>query len=197
MSVSMLDFFETYIRNHSTFSNEDIAAIKSLAISKRLKKKQFLLRPGDVCRFHTFICSGCLRSYRIGSDGSEHILSFSHDNQWISDQVSLATNEPSTDYIDALEDSDIIQVSADSFKNLLRDIPNFDVLRTKIITEDSFRSRDHIYMMIGYQAEERYRHFVRLYPHLYHRIPLFMIASYLGVTRETLTRIRGNTIENK
>lgn len=195
MSVSMLDFFETYLRNHSTFSNEEIVAIKSCAISKRLKKKEFLLRPGDVCRFHTFVCSGCLRSYRIGSDGSEHILSFSHDNQWISDQVSLARGEPSLDYIDALEDSDIIQVSAVNFKNLLRDIPNFDVLRTIIVTEDSCRSRDRIYMMIGHQAEERYRNFVRLYPHLYHRIPLFMIASYLGVTRETLTRIRCNTVD--
>ncbi|WPU96938.1 Crp/Fnr family transcriptional regulator [Mucilaginibacter sabulilitoris] len=190
----MLEFFENYIRAHSSCSNEEIAMIKSLAISKRLKKKQFLLRPGDVCRFHTFVCNGCLRSYRIGFDGSEHILSFSSNNHWISDQVSLATGEPSTDYIDALEDSDIIQVSVDNFKNLLRDIPNFDALRNKIITDDSGRTQDRIYMMISQQAEERYRHFVRLYPHLYHRIPLFMIASYLGVTRETLTRIRGNAV---
>lgn len=195
MSVSMLDFFETYLRNHNTFSNEEIVSIKSCAIPKRLKKKQFLLHPGDVCRFHTFVCGGCLRSYRIGSDGSEHILSFSHDNQWISDEVSLARGEPSMDYIDALEDTNIIQLSSDNFKNLLRDIPNFDVLRTKILTEDSCRSRDRIYMMIGHQAEERYKHFVRLYPHLYHRIPLFMIASYLGVTRETLTRIRCNSVD--
>jgi CRP-like cAMP-binding protein len=194
MSVSMLEFFEDYIRAHSSCSIEEIAMIKSLAISKRLKKKQLLLRPGGVCRFHTFVCNGCLRSYRIGFDGAEHILSFSSNNQWISDQVSLATGEPSTDYIDALEDSDIIQVSADNFKNLLSDIPNFDALRNKIITDDSGRTRDRIYMMISQQAEERYRHFVRLYPHLYHRIPLFMIASYLGVTRETLTRIRGNAV---
>jgi CRP-like cAMP-binding protein len=192
MPLSMLDFFETYIKTHSSFSNEEIAAIKSFAISKRLKKKQYLLRPGDVCRFHTFVCSGCLRAYRIGSDGVEHILNFSPDNHWISDQISLTTGGPSADYIDALEDSDVIQVSADNFKSLQRDIPNFDLLHTKIITEDNCRSRDRIYMMISHQAEERYRQFVRLYPQLYHRIPLFMIASYLGVTRETLTRIRGN-----
>src|ERR1700761_2475700 len=173
MSVSMLDFFETYIRGHSTFSNEEIAVIKSMAISKRLKKKQYLLHPGDVCRFHTFVCSGCLRSYRIGTDGSEHIFSFSPANNWISEQVSLATGAPSEDYIDALEDSDIIQVSADNFKILMRDIPNFEALHTKIVTDDCGRSRERIYMMISHQAEERYRQFVRLYPHLYHRIPLF------------------------
>jgi CRP-like cAMP-binding protein len=192
MPVSMLDFFETYIKAHSTFSNEEIATIKSVAISKRLKKKQYLLRPGDICRFHTFVCSGCLRSYRLGSDGAEHILSFSPDNHWVSDQVSLSKGTPSDDYIDALEDSDIIQVSADNFRSLIREIPNFDMLHTKIVTEDCGRNRDRIYMMISHQAEERYRQFVRLYPQLYHRIPLFMIASYLGVTRETLTRIRGS-----
>ena len=192
MPVSMLDFFETYIKAHSTFSSEEIAAIKSVAISKRLKKKQYLLRPGDVCRFHTFVCRGCLRSYRLGSDGAEHILSFSPDNHWVSDQVSLSTGSPSDDYIDALEDSDIIQVSADNFRSLMREIPNFDMLHAKIVTEDCGRNRDRIYMMISHQAEERYRQFVRLYPQLYHRIPLFMIASYLGVTRETLTRIRGS-----
>jgi CRP-like cAMP-binding protein len=192
MPVSMLDFFETYIKAHSTFSNEEIATIKSVAISKRLKKKQYLLRPGDICRFHTFVCSGCLRSYRLGSDGAEHILSFSPDNHWVSDQVSLSKGTPSDDYIDALEDSDIIQVSADNFRSLIREIPNFDMLHTKIVTEDCGRNRDRIYMMISHQAEERYRQFVRSYPQLYHRIPLFMIASYLGVTRETLTRIRGS-----
>ncbi|HEY4324667.1 MAG TPA: Crp/Fnr family transcriptional regulator [Mucilaginibacter sp.] len=195
MSVNVLDFFENYIKTHCTFSNEEIAAIKSLAIPKRLKKKQYLLRPGDVCRFHTFVCSGCLRSYRIGSEGTEHILSFSPNNHWISDQVSLATGAPSTDYIDALEDSDVIQVSAENFKYLLKGIPNFEALHSKIITDDNGRSRDRIYTMISHQAEERYRYFVRLYPQLYHRIPLFMIASYLGVTRETLTRIRGSAIE--
>src|ERR1700744_2883022 len=193
MSVRMLDFFETYIKGHSMFSHEEISTIKSVAISKRLKKKQYLLRPGDVCRFHTFVCSGCLRSYRIGSDGAEHILSFSPNNHWVSDQVSLTTCSPSEDYIDALEESDIIQVSADNFRALLREIPNFDLLHSKIMTDDCGRNRDRIYMMISHQAEERYRQFVRLYPQLYHRIPLFMIASYLGVTRETLTRIRGGS----
>jgi CRP-like cAMP-binding protein len=191
----MLDFFEAYIKAHSTFSNEEIAAIKSGAIPKRLKKKQYLLRPGDVCRFHTFVCSGCLRSYRIGSDGTEHILSFSPPGHWVNDQVSLCTDSPSKDYMDALEDSDIIQISADNFRNLLREIPNFDRLHTQIVTEDCCRNRDRIYMMISHQAEERYRQFVRQYPELCHRIPLFMIASYLGVTRETLTRIRGSAAD--
>jgi CRP-like cAMP-binding protein len=192
MPASILDFFESYIGNHCLFSDKDIAAIKSLAIPKRLKKKEYLLRQGDVCRFHTFVCNGCLRSYQIDDDGNEHILSLAPANYWASDRVSLITETPSDEFIDALEDSAIIQLSADSFTTLLKEIPNFDTLNTKIITDDCRRNRDRIYMMLSHQAEERYRQFIRHFPQLHQRLPIYMIASYLGVSRETLTRIRSN-----
>lgn len=192
MSERIFDHFENYIRTHSLFSDKEIAIIKSLAIPKRLKKKQYLLREGSVCRFHTLVCSGCLRSYRIDSNGHEHIFSLSPANHWVSDRVSLVTGTPSNEFIDALEDSTIIQLSEDSFKTLLKEIPNFDALNTKIIIDECSTSRDRIYMMLSHQAEERYRQFIRSFPQLHHRLPMFMIASYLGITRETLARIRSN-----
>ena len=190
MSACIFDIFESYVRTHNLFSDEDIATIMSMAIPKRLKKKQFLLRQGDLCRFHTFVCSGCLRSYRIDDKGNEHIFNLSPANHWVSDRVSLATETPSNEFIDALEDSTIIQFSAQSFKTLLKDIPNFDALNTKIITDDCSTSRDRVYMMLSHQAEERYRQFIRLFPRLHQRLSVFSIASYIGVSRETLTRIR-------
>lgn len=195
MPASILDSFESYIRTHNLFSDEEIAIIKSLAIPKQLKKKQYLLRQGNVCRFHTFVCWGCLRSYRIDDNGSEHIFSLSPANHWVSDRVSLVTGTPSNEFIDALEDSAIIQLSEDSFKTLLKEIPNFDALNTKIITDDCNTSRDRIYMMLSHQAEERYRQFIRHFPELHQRLPVYMIASYLGITRETLARIRSNMID--
>jgi CRP-like cAMP-binding protein len=195
MSASIVDLFESYIRAHSLFSDEEIATIKSLAIPKQLKKKQYLLRQGCVCRFHTFVCSGCLRSYRIDDKGNEHIFNLSPANHWVCDRVSLVTDTPSNEFIDALEDSTIIQLSADSFKTLLKDIPNFNALYTKIITDDCGTSRDRIYMMLSHQAEERYRQFIRRFPQLHERLPIYMIASYIGVSRETLTRIRSNMID--
>lgn len=193
--MNIFDYFESYIRAHNLFSDKEIATIKSLAIPKRLKKKQYVLRQRDVCRFHTFVCSGCLRSYRIDEKGREHIFSFSPANHWVSDSVSLLTETPSDEFIEALEDSVVIQFSAVSFKTLLRNIPNFEALNTKIITDDCSRSRDRIYMMTNHQAEERYRQFIRHFPQLHQRLPIFMIASYIGVTRETLTRIRSNMID--
>jgi CRP-like cAMP-binding protein len=195
MSSGIFSFFEHYIRALSLFSDEEIATIKSLAIPKRLKKKQFLLRQGNVCRFHTFVCNGCLRSYRIDEKGNEHIFSLSPANHWVSDRVSLVNETPSHEFIDALEDSAIIQISAHNFKMLLKDIPNFDALNTKIITDDCHTSRDRIYMMLSHQAEERYRQFIRRFPQLHQRVPIHMIASYIGVSRETLTRIRSNMID--
>lgn len=195
MCASIFDLFENYIRTLGLFSDEEIAAIRSLAIPKLLKKKQFLLRQGSVCRFHTFVCSGCLRSYRIDDKGNEHIYSLSPANHWVSDRVSLVTDTPSNEFIDALEDSAILQFSADSFKTLLKDIPGFDVLNTRIITEDCDTSRDRIYMMLSDQAEERYRQFIRRFPQLHKRLPIYMIASYVGVSRETLTRIRSSMID--
>jgi CRP-like cAMP-binding protein len=195
MLESIFNFFESYIRTHNLFSDDEIATIKSLAIPKRLKKKQYLLRQGSVCRFHTFVCSGCLRSYRIDDNGNEHIFNLSPANHWVSDRVSLVTETPSEEFIDALEDSEVIQLSVNSFKTLLKDIPNFDTLNTKIIIDECSTSRDRIYMMLSHQAEERYRQFIQCFPQLHNRIPMFMIASYLGVTRETLTRIRSNMID--
>jgi len=195
MSASIFDFFENYIRAQGLFSDEEIATIKSLAIPKQLKKKQYLLRQGSVCRFHTFVCSGCLRSYRIDDKGNEHIFSLSPANHWVSDLVSLVTKTPSNEFIDALEDSAVIQLSSDSFKTLLKNIPNFDALNTKIITDDCGTSRDRIYMMLSHQAEERYRQFIRRFPQLHKRLPIYMIASYVGVSRETLARIRSNMID--
>jgi CRP-like cAMP-binding protein len=192
MSECILDFFETYIRNCNLFADSEIATIISMAVPKRLKKKQYLLRQGRICRSYTFVCSGCLRSYRIDDGGNEHILNLSPANHWVSDRASLVTETPSNEFIDALEDSAVIQLSVNDFKNLLTEIPKFNMLNTKIITDECSVNRDRIYMMLGHQAEERYRQFIQWFPQLHDRIPVFMIASYLGVTRETLTRIRSN-----
>ena len=192
MLESIIKSFESYIRNQNLFSDEEITTIRSVAKPVLLKKKQYVLHRGSVCRFHTFVCSGCLRSYRIDDNGIEHIFNLSPADHWVSDRISLATETPSIEFIDALEDTSIIQISANNFNRLVNDIPNFNTLNTKIIIDECNTNRDRIYMMLRHQAEGRYRQFVQCFPQLHHRIPLFMIASYLGVTRETLTRIRGS-----
>ena len=196
MPEYIFEYFERYIRAYGVFSETEIATIKSLAIPRQVKKRQHLLRQGSICRYHTFVCSGCLRSYRIDDEGYEHIIGLSPANHWVSDPVSLLSNTPANDYIDALEDSTIIQLSASSFKTLLENIPRFNEVNNRIITDDCDICRDRIFMMLSLQAEERYREFIRSFPQLHERIPIYMIASYLGVSRETLTRIRSNMADH-
>ncbi|MBD1423971.1 Crp/Fnr family transcriptional regulator [Sphingobacterium arenae] len=195
MPEDIFNFFENYIRTYDLFSDREIATIKSLAIPKQLKKRQFLLRQGSVCRYHTLVCSGCFRSYRIDDEGCEHIIGLSTAGHWVNDPVSLLSGSPSNEFIDALEDSTVIQLSTNSFKTLLENIPNFKELNNRIITHDCDVCRDRIFMMLSLQAEDRYREFIRIFPKLHERIPIYMIASYLGVSRETLTRIRSNMLD--
>jgi len=190
MHESIFNFFEDHMKACDLFSDEEIALVKSLAIPKRLKKRQYLLRQGSVCRYHTFVCSGCLRSYRIDDYGNEHILGLSPAGHWVSDPVSLLSGVPSNEFIDALEDSTFIQLSTHSFNTLLQNIPNFTRLNNKIIMHDCDMSRDRLFTMLSLRAEDRYREFMRRFPELHDRIPIYMIASYLGVSRERLTRIR-------
>lgn len=190
MPEDIFNFFESYIKTYDLFSDGEIATIKSLAIPKQLKKKQFLLRQGSVCRYHTLVCSGCIRSYRIDDEGGEHVIGLSPAGHWVSDPVSLLSGAPSNEFIDALEDSAVIQFSTNSFKRLLDNISNFKELNNRIMTNECNVSRGRIFMMLSLQAEDRYREFIRIFPKLHERIPIYMIASYLGVSRETLTRIR-------
>jgi len=194
MPEEIFTSFENYIRAYDLFSDAEIATIKSLAVPKWLKKRQYLLCQGSVCRHHTFVCAGCLRSYRIDDEGGEHIIGLSAANQWVNDPVSLLSGSPSLDFIDALEDTALIQFSTHSFKTLLETIPRFSELNNKIIKDFCDICTDRIFMMLSLQAEERYREFIKVYPGLHERIPIYMIASYLGVSRETLTRIRSNML---
>jgi len=192
MLKNAADFLRNYLKNLRLFSDNEITSIISLAEPKKIKKNQYILYQGNVCEFYTFVCTGCFRSFRIDENGREHIFSFIQANHWVSDQVSLITGIPSVELIDAIEDSIIIQLSRDVFKTLLEDIPNLSVLNTNILMEEYCRSRERIFMMTNHQAKEKYENFIYHFPKLHHRIPIYMIASYIGVARETLTRIRGN-----
>lgn len=196
MSDSILRFFEDHIKTYDLFSDEEIATITSLAIPRVLTRKEFLLRQGSVCRSHTFVCSGCIRSYRIDDYGCEHILGLSPAGNWISDRTSLVTGNPSHEFIDALEDSTAVEFSVHSFKTLLTEIPNFNEFNNKIIADDCNRSRDRLYMLLSLPAEKRYREFIRTFPSLHESMPIYMIASYLGIARETLARIRKSMTSN-
>jgi len=186
----MFEDLRRYLNHKGSFTDAELLEIEHLAIHKVLKKRQFLLRAGDVCRYHTFICKGCVKLYKLDQDGKEHIVKFGVEDWWVSDRESLLSGKPGECYIETLEVTEVLQWTNENFEELFRTVPPFDLLFKKLVSNALAAQSHRVYTSISATAEEKYVDFVKNYPTLPSRIPLHMIAAFLGVTRETLTRIR-------
>ena|ERR1700749_5267514 len=190
--MSGIEVFREYITEKAQLAPEEFELIKSLSICRRFKKKQFLLQEGDICQYACFVTKGCLRSYRIGDDGAEHSLRFSVENWWASDRESYIEQTPAKINIEALEDSEVLLWRKENFECLTNEIPALAKFVDRLLAKSLQVSQNRIYMHISQSTEERYDNFNKTYPDLFARVPLHLIASYLGVTRETLSRIRNH-----
>jgi CRP/FNR family transcriptional regulator, anaerobic regulatory protein len=183
--------FETYIKNQDiTLSHEEIRLVSAAAVEKTIHRKQTLLQAGEVCRYKIFIKKGFLRMYRTGPDGSEHIMKFSPELTWTTDGESYANRTPSAYSIDALEDSEVMLWTKDRFDALLDQIPALRTFSDRLIINNLYFTHNRIYKTISSTPEEKYDDFIKTYPGILSRVPLRMVASYLGVSLKTLTRIR-------
>lgn len=186
----MFEIFADYLKEKGGLTEEELQQVREITIEKKLRKRQYLLQEGDVSHYNGFIAKGCLRLYRVGKDGSEHILRFGIENWWISDYESFNSGAPSRNNIDALEDSELLLIRKDDFERLFKAIPSLRQLRERLDNRSYDASQNRILSNISDTAEERYENFIRSYPEFHRRIPLHMIASFLGVSRETLSRAR-------
>lgn len=186
----MFDVFQKYLTSKIELSEPELARISSVSVIKKLRRKQYLLQEGDVWRHYAFVCKGCLRIYRLDEQGKEHILKFCIENWWAGDRESLLTGKPSRTFIDALEESVVILITKENFENLCREIPAFNSMVQELLNNTYIASQERIHANITYSSEEKYLDFIKKYPDITSRVPLHMIASYLGISAETLSRIR-------
>lgn len=186
----MVEIFVKYLTDRASFTDADLAKIEAVTVSKKLKRRQYLLHEGQVCQYTAFVASGLMRLYRVGNDATEHILRFAAENWWISDLESFNQELPAKGNIDALEDSQLLLWSKENWEMLRREIPAFDTLQTRLTSRAVEAQADRLHAAISYTAEEKYHAFLRSFPDFHNRVPLHMVASYLGVSRETLSRIR-------
>ncbi|WP_461451370.1 Crp/Fnr family transcriptional regulator [Mucilaginibacter sp.] len=182
--------FEKYIRAQAKITDEDVKLMRDTAIVKTLRRKEFLLREGEVCRYKTFVSKGFMRTFRISNDGTEHILQFSPENSWTTDPESLEHQTPSSNNIIASEPSELVMWTKNDFNYLFEKIPNLKDYSQKLITRNLYLTRQRMFTAISATAEEKYDEFIQMYPGIISRVPLHMVASFLGVSRETLSRIR-------
>lgn len=186
----MFNVFKAYVLRHAAVSEDEFALLESVARPKKLRKRQYLLQEGDVCRYHCFITKGLMRTYSVDDKGNEHIIRFAMENWWISDRESLLTGKPSRFNIDAIEDSEVLLFDKPSMDMLMDKLPAFSKMINDILSKSFITSQNRIHEAISSTAEEKYHNFVQRYPEFALRAPQAMIASYLGIKPETLSRLR-------
>lgn len=186
----MFEKLRIFFERSMPISDEQFAFIKTQFIPKTLKKSDILIREGEVARYGCFVAKGCLRTYTIDHKGKEHIIQFSIENWWVGDNASFLTGCPAAYYVDAVEASEVLLCDYGSFQKVLAHVPGLAANYELGLQKHMVAKNKRITSALSATAEERYQEFLKTYPSIAQRVPQHMIASYLGISPETLSRIR-------
>jgi CRP-like cAMP-binding protein len=178
------------LQKHIDLSLQEQETLFGFLVKKAIKKKQFLLHEAQIAKDVAFVVSGCLRSYSIDQNGFEHILQFAPEGWWITDMYSFISQQPTHLNIDALMDTEIYLLSRKNQLQLFDKIPKLERY-FRIVTENSLvSSRQRLIDNLSLTASQRYGKFCDTYPTLIHDLPQKLIAAYIGVTPEFLSKLR-------
>jgi CRP-like cAMP-binding protein len=173
-------------------SESEFEQIAARFMPKSIRKGQYLLQEGDVCNHDYFVVKGALRQYYM-HDNKERVNQFAFKDWWISDWHSMLNRLPSLFFIDALEDSEVLQIDNGSLDALFEEVPKFDKFY-RIIFQRAFSAQQKRIACMQKSAIERYEDFVSMYGHFEQHVSQTQIASYLGITRESLSRIKNQSL---
>lgn len=184
------------VARYITLTDEEKAYYTSLLKVKKVKKKQYIVQPDFVCNHRTYIAKGAMRSYLIDGNGQDHTVAIGIDDWWIADFASYIYREPATLFVEALEESILIQISYEDEQELLKNLPKFAMFYLNLVQFGFANLQRRILSDISLNATQRYENFLLKYPAMAARIPQYALASYLGVSHELLSKIRNKRSKN-
>lgn len=191
----MTEPLQKHIREYVDISDEKLEKYCSAFTLRKIKKKEFLLTEGSVCEFEGFIVKGCFKVFHTDRNAYEQILYFGIENWWISDIDSFVNRIPSKLTIQALEDSEILLISKENKEKLYQEMPEVEKLMRLKFQRSIIALQRRILDNLSKSSEERYIEFLQDYQQTAHRLTNIQIAAYLGVTPESLSRVRRKIVK--
>lgn len=170
-------------------TDEEFELVLSHFESTKKRKHQYLVQEGEIVNKEYWILNGCVKSYFLDKDGKEHILQFGMENWWITDYESFVKQIPSKIYIDCLEDCELLYISFENRDKLTAQMHKMERFWAKKSKFGRIALQNRILSLLKNSAKERYELLLEQYPRLFQRVPKKLLASYLGVSRETLSRL--------
>lgn len=192
MHESLIKYIESYVTTPLT--EKEIEVVKNAFVLKKIRKKQYFLQEGQVCKYAAFIVKGAMRQYSVDDKGTEHIVGLLIENWWAVDRESYVMLTPSVYNIDAWEDTEMLVITKADFLNHLSSIPAINEMARKLDENYAIATQKRLNANISFSAEKRFTDFSNSHPEFLQRFPQHIIASYLGITKETLSRIRHQAI---
>jgi len=186
----MFELLFFHLEEKVTLSDKEKQDISGFFTYKKIRRKQYILQEGDICKSYVFITKGLLKSYRLDEKGNEHITVFGWEGWWISDFKSFLKQQPATLFIDAVEDTELLVISREDYEQLTLAVPIMNRY-FRILYENSLITKDErLISQNSYTAEEKFQRLMNYNPEIIHRVPQHLVASYLGLAPATLSRIR-------
>ncbi|MDR7127921.1 CRP-like cAMP-binding protein [Algoriphagus sp. 4150] len=185
----MIQELKRHIEEIITLTDDEFSSISSYFFLQKFKKGEFLIRQGTNVPYTYFVISGLLKLISTDESGKEHILSFAMEDWWETDYLAFYTKTKAKMSLQCLEDSDILCISLENYHNLCSAYPLMEHFFLQKATSGHIASQQRILSLLSSDAKERYEGLLKRYPSLIQRVPKTLLAAYLGVSRETLSRL--------
>ena len=192
----MFKELDIHIEKHISLSEEEKEIFHQLIIPKKLRKRQYLIQEGDSVEYQYYVKSGSLKTYELDADGYEHIIQFAIEDWWVSDFKAFFKAEKATLNIECLEDCELIGLHKNDLEELYRKVPKFERFFRIKLTNAYVALQERILSSMEKSSSERYLDFRKVYPNIEQRVPNYLIANYLGIKPESLSRLRRKLVQS-